>query len=796
MVSVELPDARRGIYKATYAPIELDVRHPPNAVLNRVATVRGLGLLPAEVSALRSQVTGPTHDLLDVLAADLDNPVPVSGFELARDLRDIPDSSVTELGRATEALRAEARVAAQSELDAGTTMAAGTSSPLIEQYAGALTSSAGTDLASLAEALGQLAGRAHQVTAGFEQQSTVSPVGRLHLERIDMVPAGTERGELLSTVPLTPKETVSIVHREWSTITQDFESVVTDSLEDVSERGVTEKTELAQSSESQTKVSNTLDLSAQVSGSYGFVTASASTKLDLAKDDAETRKDSRNHSIAQTRKASLRVKKEHKVTIKTTSVVGKEETSTRTLTNPSATDAMRIDYYSLIRKWRVQLYRYGLRMTYDIVIPEPGAAFREVYARIAELEGQLATPFTFSLGVDDISPGTWKNLEAQYGVALEPPPEPEIPIPVPPQAQSWSKDDSWHWGAVEFDIPQGYQIKSAWLDADLGQFDRGGRWFKIFGGPENLITTTPQASLHQEADWLHGARGHQNVLYVTQHMDNLLFTLKIVAEPTPETMLVWQQGAWAALRQAAQDHYGEHLQHADQERATLLGGLSAMDTLTLRREEREEIMKTVLGWLFGPTFSVVPSDVAALFPPPPPGGGFSELPSPVGIGDPGWNRILHYGEMVKFFHQAIEWENVLYFLYPYFWDSPANWQFARGLTHPDPTRQAFVRSGSARVVLTIRPGFEKSFATLMETGAFSDELPPDHPYLTIAQEIEAYARTNYPGIPPANPAEAQPPSDAQERGVLIAEWYEYTPTSGVDLDVVTHPASRTSLNGG
>jgi hypothetical protein len=63
-----------------------------------------------------------------------------------------------------------------------------------------------------------------------------------------------------------------------------------------------------------------------------------------------------------------------------------------------------------------------------------------------------------------------------------------------------------------------------------------------------------------------------------------------------------------------------------------------------------------------------------------------------------------YQEMVKFINEAIEWENMLYFVYPYFWDVPQSWEFIRGLRHPDATRQAFLRAGSARVVLTIRPG--------------------------------------------------------------------------------------------
>jgi hypothetical protein len=55
-------------------------------------------------------------------------------------------------------------------------------------------------------------------------------------------------------------------------------------------------------------------------------------------------------------------------------------------------------------------------------------------------------------------------------------------------------------------------------------------------------------------------------------------------------------------------------------------------------------------------------------------------------------------------------------------------------------------------VLTIRPGFEKHFMSFLETGKF-DPLAADDPYWRITEEMEAYAKTNYPGLKPANSIE-------------------------------------------
>ena len=84
-----------------------------------------------------------------------------------------------------------------------------------------------------------------------------------------------------------------------------------------------------------------------------------------------------------TKKASARTKKDHKVTFRVTSVVGSEDQSVRVISNPSPTHTMRIDYFQLARKWKVDLLRYGLRMTYDIVIPNPGSGIVTLVANVA-----------------------------------------------------------------------------------------------------------------------------------------------------------------------------------------------------------------------------------------------------------------------------------------------------------------------------------------------------------------------------------------------------------------------------
>jgi hypothetical protein len=194
----------------------------------------------------------------------------------------------------------------------------------------------------------------------YERQTRISPVGRLYLERIEMFPIGVERGEMVFTVPMAPGESTTISHREWSVSSRGYEDVVQDSLETYSERGVTEKSDSSTATENEVHQSNRLNFGATLSGSYGPVSLTTNLGITSASDERSSVKNSMQKNREVTQKSSARVRQEHKVSMKIETKQGLDETSFKTITNPLS-DAVRIDYYKMMRKWRTDLYRYGLR---------------------------------------------------------------------------------------------------------------------------------------------------------------------------------------------------------------------------------------------------------------------------------------------------------------------------------------------------------------------------------------------------------------------------------------------------
>jgi hypothetical protein len=627
---------------------------------------------------------------------------------------------------------------------------------------------------------------AHELTEVFRQRMTVEPIGRLYLERVEMSPSGTERGELLYSVPLAPRETVNITHVEWATRSEEFEKIIQDYMENYSEQGVAEKNDEAMSAESQSRHSNALNFGASVSGSYMGVTVSTSFGYANSSDEQQSRKDSRNHTQEVTRKAAARTRKEHKVTFKVASAAGTEDRSVRTITNPSKTDAMRVDYYRIMRKWRNDLFRYGVRMTYDIVIPDPGVSLRDKLLEIEKLEMLLQQPFKFDLPLTNVTRTEWQKLATQHGAVVEPPPPESMQLS---QSKIFNSDGNRGFQIFEFQVDDvTYFSSGSVVTGDI--LEVGGQavvWVR--GGTSSITTDGPgKRFIAKSTGNIAISNGKAQVDFAFQGIGWATVQVTLGLKLRQAVFDRWQAQAWGAMRQAAEETYYQNIQRLRDRRAELVAEIERMDSLTLRKMEREEIIKGVVRWLFGPDFYFVPPDVQAVFDKLP----GEYLPSSTPVSD--WQRVLEYGEFVKFLNQAIEWENLIYFLYPYYWGSTKKWAEKRFLEHPDPLHRDFLRAGSARVVLTIRPGFEEAFTQLVELGSFG-KLPGNHPYVTIAQEIQFRAKTNYPGIPPANAEkQARPQLYPEQRRAwdqmqqLIALLDEYHRKNGY------YPAALTDLS--
>lgn len=562
----------------------------------------------------------------------------------------------------------------------------------------------------------------------------VEPVGFLHLEKLNFTPAEIERGELVYSVPLAPGEEVNITHKEWSHNSEEFERFVTDFIEEYSEEGVAEKMELAQAVANQEKHSTGFNTGVTASGGYGPVSVTASVAFKSNTSSTRSSKLSRKRSQEIAQKATSRVKREHKTSFKVSSASGTSEEAVRKLKNPSDTKATRVDYYQLIRKWRVDLLRYGVRMTYDLNIPEPGLALLQKIMQIRYIDRYLAKPFGFALKPADINDKNWHQHAADYNAAGVPAPPKETMVLSQQMTHRWTKDEAKadYWGAIEFDVDQNYEVDSFTPYLYPTPF------------PDHLDLPDKFISdIATDLSWIKGHSGKIQIVYRMKWLENARAVVQLQLKRRETAYREWQLAAWQAIRDSSESAYNAQRRQLQAYREVLEDEIGSQDPLTLRKIEREEVMKNVLRWMIGPSFDFLryglPASTHDLY------------QADASVKTVSWKRTLAYGELIRFLHQAVEWENMIYFLYPYFWTDPGRWQDKLDIDHPDFLHKVFLKAGSARVVLPIRPGFEREFSQLIELGDFGAH-SGDHPYLTIAEEMQNFANTNYPNTPSANPA--------------------------------------------
>jgi len=445
-----------------------------------------------------------------------------------------------------------------------------------------------------------------------------------------------------------------------------------------------------------------------------------------------------------------------------------------------------VDYFKRVRKWQSDLYRYGVRLTYDVVLPDPGARLRSREVEIQNIVDELATEFDLQLAPSQITVFNWEQLASQYGVALPSPPDQvrhiEASQPVsfttPNDVVTGSDGVKYvtHHRVTTLNVatPQNFQLSNLNVYTSIQSWKTDPNysgWVSAYAG-QSVNVALADSGGYCTLNWnLNGgqvpADGQITVFFRMQVAQSGLLRVTGTFVPTESYMEEWRLAAWTIIRDAAAAKAAQHRSYLRERQAALQKQITGDDPVRLRRMEREAIMRSVLEWLF-PGFQDASSVLA-------------NLPSPGDL-DPGtWQQVMQYGEYIKFVQTAIDWDNVIVFLYPYFWDTIWHEQEKLFLNHPDPVHREFLRSGAARVILAIQPRFEEQVVTLLDQGQLGN-LPNQSRFREALDYVQttnaAYAKTTTGGGPSEDP---------KEPGVLIGSWTDYTPSSALDIQTTLIP---------
>lgn len=102
--------------------------------------------------------------------------------------------------------------------------------------------------------------------------------------------------------------------------------------------------------------------------------------------------------------------------------------------------------------------------------------------------------------------------------------------------------------------------------------------------------------------------------------------------------------------------------------------------------------------------------------------------------------LNEYVKFAQFFENAFQWEILSYEFYPYYYNPKCGWHKLLQTNSDDPIFEAFLQSGLAKVMVPVRPQYEKAVMWYLETGEICTEgnltaETDDDRYLSLLKEL-------------------------------------------------------------
>lgn len=487
-----------------------------------------------------------------------------------------------------------------------------------------------------------------------------------------------------------------------------------------------------------------------MSGKYGpavdfkssFSANSSTSQEKLSKNSTRFAKDIVSRSLER---ISTRVREMRTRTI----IRETEETNLHELENETQQHMSGV-YQFLDKVYETQVFNYGIRAMFDFMIPEP-ASFLWYMEQNPNINLELPpAPKNLRLACPDASALTEDlaiALAAEYGADIELPP---APYQLLTAAFTHGEDDASESDQprskqqVDITVPDGYRplrarfhgtavtdenpVVAVTLGSEKPLIWKGGTPVSVSAGkgivhsPQLLFlfTTEPHA-LSKESKL--------NVLLIAYETNIYAFEVVVLAQRTEERMNKWRLDNFEKLRAKYEDRVREHERKVEQLKADAqakaqseermpFGAPPAMNQRTIATELKKHCI-SVLTQQWYDAFDATKNDAPPTF----------------AFGD-----AAAEGAYIRFFEQSFEWDQMQWVFYPYFWARKATWVERFLKQDIDPQFLEFLRAGSARVVVPVRPGFELAVTHFLETGKLwgGEGEPPQinsRMYVSIIDEI-------------------------------------------------------------
>lgn len=383
-----------------------------------------------------------------------------------------------------------------------------------------------------------------------------------------------------------------------------------------------------------------------------------------------------------------------------------------------------------------QVYNYGKRVMYEFMIPQPGKLHRlGLEAKANQNAKVIEKPIDpRTIGFADFSKITETNYQAvtaKYGIVVDALPEKLIYI-----GKGFDMfQQNVNSGGTKTEmvrIPEKYYTTKAKVMFTGAPAGGNGGWIRIV-----MVTVGNSIFVRNQYDQaisnsFISVDKYKNEIPVTLsvtnfHTANINTTIECAL--SDEAIVEWKKEVFAKLMEA----YNEQLRiytEATKEAKEIGTKLLDSNPLFYRQFEQTVLQKNCISYLLDNSPNSTKKFGLGFYT----GTTFDTHTITQG------QQLNDYASFVKFMEQAFEWNLMSYKFYPYYWGKKDDWTELYQFDTNDAIFRNFMQAGMARVVVTVKPGFEDAVMHYLAFGQLwnGGQVPVlgDPLYLSIVDELK------------------------------------------------------------
>jgi hypothetical protein len=358
-----------------------------------------------------------------------------------------------------------------------------------------------------------------------------------------------------------------------------------------------------------------------------------------------------------------------------------------------------------------QIVNYGIRAMVEFMIPEP-ARFH-ILATANEDDTESTATLNKPIDPRSIEAGTnrimnfseinkanaldnYINLASRYGAAIDPLPAAFLTTGISFSKSQQEGDGSNYTNKAiseDLDVPEGYYLTNA--DVFISKVGT------------TIVTSVADQSVIATGSMTFGgssAKKYSTKIPVSTYFEKVwvgIVNINVTYTRSTELYKKWQVETFNSIIEAYEEKlaaYNQALLDAKAKTAAMI----TSNPLYYRQIERNVLKKNIMHYL-------VPETLI--------GKSYLEGDDKTATLRPLNNAAFDYNASVtRFMEQAFEWDIMSYSFLPFYWGNKDRWNKVYKYQFDDALFTNFMQAGMARVILTVRPGFEQAVNWYMATG--------------------------------------------------------------------------------